>query len=153
MLCPWVRSTSYTFTRMPKDPFLDPEKPPADQALGARIGEAFTVVRAAVEANGSGKARITFAWKFSKTSGWYVTFDRGSKRLFYLFPKPGDFLLRMVFKEKGVAVLRAAGGIPPSVSVQLASPKKYPEGTLVELTKVSASAAALTTLLRIKLTA
>jgi len=36
-----------------------------------------------------------------------VTFDRGSKRSFNLFPKPGDFLLRMVFNEKGVAVLRS----------------------------------------------
>ncbi|MBK7268937.1 MAG: hypothetical protein IPI07_05315 [Flavobacteriales bacterium] len=85
---------------MAKDPFLDPANPPDDKALGARIGEAFTVVKAAVEACDTGKARITFAWKFSKTSGWYVTCDRGSKRLFYLF-LPGDFLLRMVFSVKG----------------------------------------------------
>ena len=130
---------------MAKDPFLDPANPPDDKALGARIGEAFTVVKAAVEACDTGKARITFAWKFSKTSGWYVTCDRGSK--------PGDFLLRMVFSVKGVAALGAADGIPPAVSAQLADPKKYPEGTLVDLTKVAASTAVLTTLLRIKLTA
>ena len=138
---------------MAKDPFLDPANPPDDKALGARIGEAFTVVKAAVEACDTGKGRITFAWKFSKTSGWYVTCDRGSKRLFYLFPKPGDFLLRMVFSVKGVAALGAADGIPPAVSAQLADPKKYPEGTLVDLTKVAASTAVLTTLLMIKLTA
>ena len=49
---------------MAKDPFLDPANPPDDKALGARIGEAFTVVKAAVEACDTGKARITFAWKF-----------------------------------------------------------------------------------------
>jgi Protein of unknown function (DUF3788) len=137
---------------MSKDPFLDPAKPPPDKALGTRMGEAFKMVQTAVEACDTGRARISFTWKFSKTSGWHVTFDRGSKRSFYLFPKPGDFLLRMVFSEKGVAALRAAHGLAPAVSAQLANPKKYPEGTLVELTKVSANVVALTTLLRIKLT-
>jgi len=136
---------------MLKDPFLDPAKAPPDSALGARIGVAFAVVQDAVEACNTGKARISFAWKFSKTSGWYVTFDRGSKRLFYLFPKLGYFLLRMLFNEKGVAALVKTDGLPSAVSAQLAKPKKYPEGTLIELTKASANAAVITVLLRIKL--
>ena len=105
----------------------------------------------AVEACNTGKARIAITWKFSKTSGWYVTFDRGSKRLFYLFPKPDDFLLRMVFNEKSVAALIKTDGLPSAVSAQLAEPKEYPEGTLIELTKATASAATITALLRIKL--
>ncbi len=136
---------------MPKDPFLDPAKAPADNALGARIGTSFSAVEAAVRACDTGKARITFTWKFSKTSGWYVTFDKGSKRLFYLFPKPGDFLLRMVFNEKGMAALREMDDLPSAVSAQVAKPKKYPEGVLIELTKAMASATVLTALLRIKL--
>lgn len=136
---------------MPKDPFLDPAKAPPDNALGARIGVAFAAMQEAVEACNTGKARIPITWKFSKTSGWYVTFDRGSKRLFYLFPKPDDFLLRMVFNEKGVAALIKTDGLPSAVSAQLAEPKEYPEGTLIELTKATASAATITALLRIKL--
>lgn len=135
---------------MAKDPFLDATKAPANKALGDRIGAAFSGVQAAMEDCDTGKARITFAWKFSKTSGWYFTYDRGRKRLFYLFPMPGDFLLRMVFNEKGVAALLDANGLPAEVNMQPARPKRYPEGTLLELTKSTVSAA-ITALLRIKI--
>ena len=52
---------------------------------------------------------------------------------------------------KGMAALREMDDLPSAVSSQVAKPKKYPEGVLIELTKATASAAVLTALLRIKL--
>jgi len=81
-----------------------------------------------------------------------VTFDRGSKRSFNLFPKPGDFLLRMVFNEKGVAVLRSGWNSACGERTTGGS-EKYPKGTMVDRSKVAASTSALTTLLWIQMTA
>ncbi|MBK8614292.1 MAG: DUF3788 family protein [Flavobacteriales bacterium] len=67
-----------------------------------------------------GPARRGATWKFSKTSGWYVTVDKGKRRLFYLFPKPGSFLLKMTFNDKALELIRNSD-LPATVKSRLNS--------------------------------
>jgi hypothetical protein len=136
---------------MSDDPFHNAQKMPVNTALAERIGYSFALVQAAVNEVDTARSSITTSWKFSKTSGWYVTYDRGKKRLFYLFPKKGDFLLRLVLNEQGMEALRAEGKLSATLEAQLAEPKKYPEGTLFELNKTTALKGTLLMLLRVKL--
>ncbi len=136
---------------MVSDPILDPRKPPSEAALAERIGEHYSAVLAAVNAIDTERSRIIFSWKFSKTSGWHLTYDRAKKRLFYLFPKPGNVLVRMVINEKGMSALRDQVGLTAQVRAQVNAPKKYPEGTLIELSASMALKESLITLLRIKI--
>ncbi len=107
-------------------------------------------VEKAIEALGSKPGRMTRTWRFSKTSGWYLTFDRGGKRLFYLFPRDGDLLLKLVFNERGVEAIHAVG-LPETLRTKLAHAKTYAEGTLLEFTGGELSVALLATLLSIKI--
>lgn len=136
---------------MNTDPFLDPRSAPPEEALIERIGRAFTAVSSALRRSGTSGSPITRSWKFSRTSGWYVTYDRGKKRLFYLFPKPSGLLIRMVFNEKGMTALRNCQDLPANVMAQIKKPRTYPEGTLIELTKATASSKTLHELLLIKI--
>lgn len=118
-------------------------------ALAKRVGKASDVVNDALEALAAKPGQVSYAWRFSKTSGCYLTYDRGARRLFYLFPKDGDLLLKLAFNEVGVRALRAAD-LPVPVVDKLAKAKTYAEGTLLEFTAHEITAALLTALLRIK---
>lgn len=130
--------------------FPDPGRKPTVAHLSATIGKAISVVDLAVAEIAKGHSSITSSWKFSKASGWYVTYDKGKKRLFYLFPKRGDFLIKLVFNDKGIKGFLEAG-LPPAVRSKLEKAKKYSEGTLLEFTAHEITAPMLTQLLRIKL--
>ena len=86
-------------------------------------------------------------WKSSKTSGWYLTVDKGGQRLFYCFPRVGGFLLKLVYNDRGVQALKDAG----LKLDRLGTAKKYAEGTLLEFTWEEISEAQLTQLLRVKI--
>lgn len=119
-------------------------------ALAKRVGKALDVVNGALEALAAKPGQISHAWRFSKTSGWYLNYDRGAKRLFYLFPKDGDLLLKLVFNEAGVHALRAAD-LPMPVVDKLAKAKTYAEGTVFEFTAPEITTTLLIALLRIKI--
>lgn len=131
-------------------PFPDPDKPPADEALALVIGKNFRIITLAVDGLRKDHKAITHFYKFSKTSGWYLTYDKGRQRLFYLFPKRDDFLLKIVFNDKGVALLNKME-IGAMVRRKLSLAKKYAEGTLLEFTAAEITAKVLTELLRIKI--
>lgn len=118
-------------------------------ALDKRVGKALDVVNGALEALAAKAGQVSHSWRFSKTSGWYLTYDRGAKRLFYLFPKDGDLLLKLVFNEDGVHGLRAAE-LPVPVLDKLAKAKTYAEGMVLEFTAHEMTVALLNALLRIK---
>ncbi len=118
--------------------------------LARRVGTAFRLVISAVADLGGKPGQVKHNWHFSKTSGWYLTYDRGSKRLFYLFPKKGDVVLKLVFNEAGVLAIRTAD-LPAQVMEKLASAKTYAEGTVLEFTADGIHADVLTALLRIKI--
>lgn len=130
-------------------PFTDPRDPPDDDELFGVVGKDFKIVTKAVDRLRGDHKTITQAYKFSKTSGWYLTYDKGRQRLCYLFPKRGDFLLKIVYNDKGVAALKAAD-VGGGVKERLGSAKKYAEGTLLEFAAAEITAKVLTELLRIK---
>jgi len=129
--------------------FFDPLVQPTDAMLAERVGKGVVVVEQALEVSGTKAGKVTRNWRFSKTSGWYLTFDRGAKRLFYLFPRDGDLLLKLVFNERGVEALHAAG-LPDAVRTKLAGAKTYAEGTLLEFIGGELTVALLSTMLAIK---
>jgi hypothetical protein len=117
-------------------------KAPKLEDIPLRVGKAWDLVVDAVDVFPHAKAN----WKQSKTSGWYLTFDIGAKRLFYCFPQQGDLLLKVVYNDKGVAALRGIDGLKDLLD----QAKKYAEGTLLEFTSVELEPDLLTELLRIK---
>lgn len=134
---------------MQTTPFLDPSNQPSDDELAAAVGKDFKIVTTALDRLRIDHRTISHSYKFSKTSGWYLTFDKGKQRLCYLFPKRGDFLLKIVFNDKGVAAL-AHADLGSPVEKKLRHAKKYAEGTLLEFTAAGITAKVLTELLRIK---
>jgi hypothetical protein len=132
---------------MPGDPFFDPARPPHESALSKRIGPAFALVHGAlVPLNDQPKAD----WKFSKTSGWYLVYQKGRKRLFYLFPKDQDFALKIVFNDRALAQIMK-GSLPKPILQMAKNAREYPEGHLLVFTKDGFDPVAFTDLLRIKL--
>ncbi|MCB9169001.1 MAG: DUF3788 family protein [Flavobacteriales bacterium] len=127
---------------MPAPAFPTGTNPPSMEELAVRVGPPWAVVQAAITQQPRAKA----TWKLSKTSGWHLTVDVGSRRLFYLFPQQGDLLLKLVYNEKGVEALKRTG----LVDARLAKAKTYAEGTLLEFQAADLNAALLTELLRVK---
>ncbi len=130
--------------------FDDPGTPPDMAALAKRVGSALNVVIGAVDALGGEPGQVTHNWRFSKTSGWYLTYDRGRKRLFYLFPKKGGLLLKLVLNEAGVRSVRTAD-LPAAVRAKLATARTYAEGTVLEFTAEEIRLLEFSALLRIKI--
>ena len=95
-------------------------KAPRFEEVAARVGASWAMVATAMAA----LPRATATWKFSSTSGWHLTYDIGARRLFYFFPQRGDFLIKIVYNEKGVQALKRTG----LVDDRLAKAKKYAEG-------------------------
>lgn len=112
------------------------------EAMAQRIGPSWSTVEDALRDLGSLKTN----WKFSKSSGWYLTFDKGAQRLFYCFPRLGGFLLKLVYNDRGVLALKDAG----LMLDRLRTAKKYAEGTLLEFTEEDLGPAQLAELLRLK---
>ncbi len=131
------------------DPFLDPSAAPDLPALRQRVGAAFDAVEHALATVVQARSTPELHWRFSTTSGWYVTAELGRQRLFYLFPRGGDPLVRMVFNAQAVARI-VASGLPPAVKDQLRTARIYPEGTLLELTGGTLTVNVLSELLAIK---
>jgi hypothetical protein len=92
---------------------------------------------------------ISTEWKFSKTSGWYTTCDKGKNRLFYLLPVDGGFVFKMVFNERCLGQIRK-GAFPRFILEMIRNARKYSEGTLLEFDASNFNTAAVLNLLRIK---
>lgn len=117
-------------------------QPPTCAELREQVGPAWDLVQGSVDHIG----RIQLNWAFSKTSGWHLTLDRSGKRLCYLFPRVGGFLLKIVYNAKGVHALKAA----QLQTERLAQARTYAEGTLLEFLANELDGALLTDLLRNK---
>ena len=130
--------------------FPKPDNPPTDEAFAATIGKDHRTITGAMDQLRKDHKTIAHTYKFSKTSGWYLCYDKGRQRLCYLFPKRSDFLLKIVFNDKGVANLRSAE-VGIAVKEKIATAKKYSEGTLLEFTAAEITTEVLGELLRIKI--
>jgi hypothetical protein len=132
------------------DPFLDPAKAPTEADLIGRLGKTYPLVGDPLEKLRATHKGIALHWKFSKTSGWYVTADKGKRRLFYLFPTPDGFLLKMTFNDKALERIRASD-LPATLKKKLSTATKYPEGTLLECTPGVLTERVMTRLLEVKM--
>jgi hypothetical protein len=136
---------------MPGKTFANQTKPPTNADLKAEIGPAFRLIEEVLSSLQSEFQNISCEWKFSKNSGWYIVYNRGKKRLFYLFPAAGDFLLKMVFNDRALEEIKGEE-FPKYIRDMLQGAKKYPEGTLCEFRRGNFKAATMIELLRIKIT-
>jgi hypothetical protein len=132
------------------DKFLNPSKHPSDADLRKRIGPSYQQIEDTINGLQSEFEGITFEWMFSKTSGWHLVCNRRKRRLFYLIPSDGDFRFRMVFGDKALAEIMA-NSFPKLIVDMIRSAKKYPEGTLCELTKDTFTSQTAFELLKIKI--
>ena len=135
---------------MPTDKFANEKKHPTDNDLRKRIGESYQMIEDAVSSIQSEYQGITFDWKFSKTSGWYLTCDRKKRRLFYLIPRDGDFTFRMVFGDKALTQITKAS-FQKEVVEMMRNAKKYPEGTLCEFSRRDFDPETIVRLLEVKI--
>ncbi|MCC7501024.1 MAG: DUF3788 family protein [Flavobacteriales bacterium] len=128
----------------------DPTHTPSESDLIDRLGKTYLLVGEPLKTARASHKGLALHWKFSKTSGWYVTVDKGKRRLFYLFPKPGGFLLKMTFNDRALELIRNST-LPVALKASLGGAKKYPEGTLLEFTPETLTAVVLSELLKVKL--
>jgi hypothetical protein len=135
---------------MPEDKFKNENIHPDETDVKKRIGKAYQPLDDTIKSLQAEYKDISREWKFSKTSGWYLTYDRKKKRLFYLFSLDNDFTLKMVFNDKALKMIRE-GSFPKFILEMLAEAKKYPEGTLFIFSKSNFDTDTMLDLLRIKL--
>jgi hypothetical protein len=135
---------------MPTNAFTHKSKHPTDADLKERVGRPFQLLEKTVSTLQAECEGVAPDWKFSKTSGWYVTFNKKKKRLFYLFPTDGDFTFKIVFNDKCLAQI-GKGSFPKYVTDMIQAAKKYPEGTLCVFDKGNFKVDTILDLLRIKI--
>ncbi len=135
---------------MVEDTFTNQKKQPTHNDLKDRIGPSFLLIEEVLAALQAEFQNISCEWKFSKNTGWYITYSRAKKRLFYLFPVNGDFLLKMVFNDRAVEEIRGET-FPSYIREMIRSAKKFPEGTLCEFNRKNFKVATMLELLRIKI--
>jgi hypothetical protein len=135
---------------MPGTTFDDPKKKPTNADLKERIGLSFLPIEEVLSSLQAEFQNVSCEWKFSKNSGWYIVYNRGKKRLFYLFPAAGDFLIKMVFNDRALEEIRGET-FPKYIHDMLRGARKYPEGTLCEFSRKNFNPATMIELLRIKI--
>lgn len=135
---------------MPVDIFMHTKKHPSDGDLRKKLGRSYKLFEETMISLQFEQQGISFEWKFSKTSGWYLICLKKKRRLFYLIPKQQDFLYRMLFGPRAVAEIRK-GPFPVGIVEMLKSAKKYPEGTLLDFDKKSFDVATVLKILTIKI--
>jgi hypothetical protein len=135
---------------MPADSFTNDKKPPSDGDLRKKLGRSYKLFEETIMSLQFEQEGISFEWKFSKTSGWYLICLKKKRRLFYLLARERNFSYRMIFGDRAVAEIKK-GSFPKYVAEMLKSAKKYPEGTLLEFDKSSFEVASVLRLLTIKI--
>jgi len=135
---------------MAKDVFTDKKKQPTDSDLKTKLGPSYALIERTISPMQSEFQGVSAAWKFSKSSGWYVTYDKKKKRLFYLFPADGDFVFKIVFNDKCLKQIKG-GSFPEFVMKMIENAKKYPEGTLCTFDRSNFKPDTILELLRIKI--
>jgi len=132
------------------DKFLNKDKQPTDADLKKRLGQSHKAFASMMTSLQSEYKGIVIEWKYSKTSGWYITCNKGKKRLFYLFPIDQDFSFKMVFNDRSLQQIKE-GSFLSFISDMLRTAKKYPEGTLFVFDKKTFKVGMIMDLLRIKI--
>ena len=135
---------------MKEDRFIKENIHPSDADLKNKIGKSYQLLESTITSLLSDYNDISCNWKFSKTSGWYLTYDRKKKRLFYLFPIDNDFTLKIVFNERCLKLIND-GSFPKFVYQMVSEAKKYPEGTLLIFNKNNFKSDTVFDLLKIKI--
>ena len=135
---------------MSVDRFMDEKQHPTDGDLRKKLGRSYksfeeTIITLQFEQQG-----ISFEWKFSKTSGWYLICLKRKRRLFYFILRDRNFSFRMLFGERAVKEIKK-GEFPSGIGEMLRGAKKYPEGTLLEFDKSTFEVDSALKLLKIKI--
>ncbi len=136
---------------MPANAFTDKDRQPTDAGLRKRLGRSYALYGKTLALLREEHRGISTEWKFSTASGWYLTCNKGKRRLFYLFPTEGGFTFKMVFGEKSLQQIRD-GGFPDDILEMIREAKKYPEGTLIVFDRRNFKVDTMLRLLRIKIT-
>ena len=135
---------------MPANAFTDKDHQPTDAGLRKRLGRSYALYEKTMASLREERRAISTEWKFSAASGWYLTCNKGKRRIFYLFPTGGDFTFKMVFGEKSLQQIRD-GEFPDDILEMSREAKKYPEGTLLVFDKGNFKVDTMLRLLRIKI--
>lgn len=130
--------------------FANEKKHPGDGDLRKRLGRSHKLFEETIISLQFDHEGIIFEWKYSKLSGWYLIGSRKKRRLFYLIPKEKNFLWKMIFGDRAVAVIKKES-FPKHIEEMLKSAKKYPEGTLLEFDKSNFEIEEMLKLLKIKI--
>ena len=135
---------------MPQDKFTDKATHPTDDDLREKLGSSYPLVRKTIASLQSEHSAVSIEWKFSTTSGWYLTCSKSKKRLFYLFPAEGDFTFKITLNDRALEQIRHET-FPKSIRGMIRDAKKYPEGTLLVFDKTNFAVATILQLLRNKM--
>ncbi len=135
---------------MPEEIFLNQSKQPGESDLQVRLARSFRLLDDTIRGIHSEYQGISFDWKFSKLSGWYLVYNRKKKRLFYLFPSDDDFTCKIVFNDKSLQKIKD-GSFPSYILDMIQNAKKYAEGTLCVFNKNNFKVKTMMALLRIKI--
>lgn len=135
---------------MPQDKFTDKNTQPTDDDLREKLGSSYPFVGKTIASLRSEHNAISIEWKFSTSSGWYLTCNKSKKRLFYLFPAEGDFTFKITLSDRALEQI-GHETFPKSIRSMIRDAKKYPEGTLLVFDRSSFKVETILQLLRTKI--
>jgi hypothetical protein len=135
---------------MPETKFTDKTRHPGPNDVKRKIGKSYHLLDETISALQSGHKEISADWKFSNSSGWYLTYQKKKRRLFYLFPQDDNFVFKIVLNDKCLKLI-GEGAFPQFVLDMIKDAKRYPEGTLCVFDKTNYRVDTILELLRIKM--
>lgn len=113
--------------------FSDRDRQPAPDDIAATLGRAAPQWAALVEHVRATVPAAVEEWTHPGAKyGWSMRLVAGKRRLIYLTPQSGEFLIGLVLGEKAIGRAREAGMAPEVAAIVDAAPK-YPEGRGIQV--------------------
>lgn len=112
----------------PEAAFPDAKEAPDDAQLADVLGKAGSRLAKVTSRLRTDQPSVTIEWKYSDRSGWYQIYVLKKRRLLYLVPRRGDYMLSLILGGKAIAQLQQ-GPVAAQTAELLKTAKKYPEGT------------------------
>lgn len=108
--------------------FDDRSSQPGSEDLRRALGEASSLWVSLIDHVKREHPPITEEWAFAGASfGWSLRLIQKKRRVLYLIPQRGAFLVGVVLGEKAVAAAMASR-LPKKIKEELQAAKKYAEG-------------------------
>ncbi|HTX64189.1 MAG TPA: DUF3788 family protein [Opitutaceae bacterium] len=112
----------------PDAAFPDEKRRPAESEIPGVLGRAFAPLNPLLAGLRAAHPDVVPEWQFSPRSGWHQIYSRKARRIFYLVPRRGGFVLNLLLGAKAIAALQA-GPQAKAFASRLRAAKRYPEGT------------------------